>query len=51
METGPELVVHTYRLGDEAAYVPTGVFKSGDVIAAPGLNWARVEVAELTEEG
>lgn len=33
METEPE-VVHTFRLGDDVAYVPTGVFKTGDVIKA-----------------
>jgi Uma2 family endonuclease len=50
VEIDPELVVHTFRLGDRA-YVETGVFTSGDVVAAPGLLWARVKVDELTDEG
>lgn len=50
VETEPELVVFTFRLGDEASYVPTGVFKPGDVINAPGLLWAQVPVDELITE-
>lgn len=46
VETVPDLVIHTFRLGD-GAYVPTGVFKAGDVVNAPGLGWAQVPVDEL----
>ncbi len=49
IEIKPEIVVHTFRLGD-AAYVETGVFTAGDVVNAPGLGWARVKVDELTNE-
>lgn len=49
VEIDPEIVVHTFRLGDRS-YVETGVFTSGDVVAAPGLLWARVKVDELTDE-
>lgn len=51
VETEPEVVVHTFRLGDDAAYVPTGVFKAGDVIKAAGLSWAQVPVDDLLAEG
>lgn len=54
VETEPDIVVHTFRtfrLGDDATYVPTGVFKSGDVINAPGLRWAQVPVDDLVDEG
>jgi Uma2 family endonuclease len=47
VETEPEIVVHTYRLGDEGTYVQTGIFKSGDVVNAPGLTWAQVPVEDL----
>lgn len=50
IEIDPELVVHTFRLGDDATYVPTGVFKAGDVINAPGLAWAQVPVDDLTQK-
>jgi Uma2 family endonuclease len=51
VETEPEIVVHTFRLGDDANYVPTGVFKTGDVINAPGLSWAQVPLEDLVDEG
>lgn len=51
VETEPEVVVHTFRLGDDAGYVPTGVFTSGDVVNAPGLSWAQIPVDELLDEG
>jgi hypothetical protein len=35
METDPDLVVSSFRLGDQARYVPTGVFKIGDIVNAP----------------
>jgi Uma2 family endonuclease len=47
VETEPEIVMHTYRLGDEATYIQTGILKSGDVINAPGLVWAQVPVEDL----
>lgn len=51
VETLPDLVVHTFRLGDDATYVPTGVYKAGDVVNAPGLTWAQIPVDELLDEG
>lgn len=47
VEIRPELVVHTYRLGETGRYLETGLFAVGDTIAAPGLPWAAVPVAEL----
>jgi Uma2 family endonuclease len=49
VEIRPELVVHTHRLGERGQYLESGLFKVGDTIAAPGLNWARIEVADLAE--
>lgn len=40
--------VHTYRLGD-TGWVETGVWTAGDIIAAPGLLWAKIDVSALTE--
>jgi hypothetical protein len=39
------------HLDSALRYVATGVFRSGDVIAAPGLNWASLTVAVLGEAG
>jgi Uma2 family endonuclease len=47
VETRPSLAVHTYRLGETGSYLETGLFTSGDTTAAPGLPWAKVEVAEI----
>lgn len=47
MEIRPDLVVHTYRRGETGSYLETGLFAVGDTIAAPGLPWAAVPVAEL----
>lgn len=47
VETTPEVVVHTYRLGVSGAYLESGVFKAGDRVAAPGLMWATVAVSDL----
>jgi hypothetical protein len=43
-------VVHTFRLGDGTEYVPTGVFRPGDVIVAPGLDWVSIAVDDLLGE-
>lgn len=51
VEIDPEIVVNTFRLGDRATYVQTGVFSGDDVVAAPGLSWARLAVSELADEG
>lgn len=48
VETDPEIVVHTFRLGD-TGYVETGVFTEGDAVHAPGLGWAAVDVSGLSE--
>lgn len=47
VEPVPELLVFTYRLDETDAYEPTGVFRTTDVIAAPGLEWATVPVVDL----
>lgn len=47
VEIRPSLAVHTYRLGETGSYLETGLFTPGDTTAAPGLPWARVEVATL----
>lgn len=47
VEIRPELAVHTYRLGETGTYLETGLFIPGDTVAAAGLPWAKVEVAEL----
>lgn len=51
IEIDPQIVVHTFRLGDRGIYVPTGVYTRGDVLAAPGLTWAKVAVTDLYEDG
>ncbi len=47
VEPRPELTVHTYQLGETGIYLETGLFGDGDVIAAPGLPWAKIPVADL----
>jgi hypothetical protein len=47
VETRPGVAVHTYRLGETGSYLETGLFVPGDTITAPGLPWARVEVAAI----
>lgn len=47
LATDPEIVVCTYRLSSETRYESTGDFKAGDEIEVPGLEWARVAVADL----
>lgn len=51
VETDPEVAVHTYRRDDRDGYVPTGIFTAGDVLAVPGLGWAKVAVDDLADEG
>lgn len=46
VEIDSAIVIHTFRLGD-TGYVETGVWKVGDTVNAPGLPWARVQVADL----
>lgn len=50
VEIDPELAVHSFRLGDNAAYVPTGIFTAGDVINAPGLGWAQIAMDDLASQ-
>jgi Uma2 family endonuclease len=47
VEIAPKLEVHTYRLGETGRYLESGLFTVGDTVAAPGLPWAKIEVAEL----
>lgn len=47
VETTPGVAVHTYRLGEHGSYLETGLFTPGDTVAAPGLSWAKVEVAAI----
>jgi hypothetical protein len=39
--------VHTYRLGETRCYLESGLFTEGDTVAAPGLPWAKIAVADL----
>jgi hypothetical protein len=47
VDTTPELVINTFRLGDHHAYVQTGVFTGDDIVTAPGLLWAKFAPSEL----
>src|SRR6266536_3692834 len=47
IESGGDIEVHTYRLGETGRYLESGLFNAGDTVAAPGLPWAKVEVADL----
>lgn len=47
VEPLPQVTVYTYRLDETDAYEPTGVFTVGEMIAAPGLEWAAIHVATL----
>jgi Uma2 family endonuclease len=47
VETRPSVAVHTYRLGETGSYLETGLFTPGDTVAAPGLPWAKIEIATL----
>jgi len=47
VETLPTVAIHTYRLADSGRYVASGVFTEGDTVAAPGLPWAKVAVADI----
>jgi Uma2 family endonuclease len=47
VETRPGPALHTYRLGESGSYLETGLFTLGDTTTAPGLPWAKVEVAAL----
>ncbi|HEY2669267.1 MAG TPA: Uma2 family endonuclease [Rugosimonospora sp.] len=47
LEISPQIVVHTYRLGETGRYLESGLFKEGDQVAAPGLMWARLPVSDL----
>jgi Uma2 family endonuclease len=47
VEISPQIVVHTYRLGETGRYLESGLFKEGDTVAAAGLGWARLAVSDL----
>ncbi len=48
VEIAPQVVVHTYRLGETGVYLESGLFKEGDAVAAAGLPWAKIAVSDLT---
>lgn len=47
VETTPDLVLHTFQLGETGSYLETGIFRSGDTTAVPGLPWAKIVVDDL----
>ena len=47
VETLPAVAIHTYRLADSGRYLASGVFTEGDTVAAPGLPWAKLAVADI----
>lgn len=47
IETRPRVEVNTFQLGPQGLYAFTGKFVEGDVVAAAGLPWAKVAVADL----
>lgn len=47
IETRPGVEVHTHQLSPQGTYTFTGKFIEGDVVAAPGLPWAKIAVADL----
>lgn len=51
VEVRPAVEIHTHQLGPQGTYAFTGKFVEGDVVAAPGLPWAKVAVAQLLDEG
>lgn len=48
VELAPELAVHAYRL-HYGGYAPVGVFRSGQTVQVPGLEWAALTVADLDD--
>jgi Uma2 family endonuclease len=50
VEIDPEIVVHTYRLGAQKVYLPTGEFREGQTLSTPDLTWVSVPVADLADE-
>lgn len=47
VETTPDLVLHTFQLGETGIYLETGIFRSGDTTAVPGLPWAKIVIDDL----
>jgi Uma2 family endonuclease len=47
VEILPALTVITYRLVEPSRYTVSGRFTEGDTVAAPGLPWAKISVADL----
>ncbi|NUR71524.1 MAG: Uma2 family endonuclease [Hamadaea sp.] len=47
VEPRPSVAIHTHQLGPQGSYAFTGKFVEGDVVAAAGLPWAKVSVADL----
>jgi Uma2 family endonuclease len=47
IEIADTIAVHTYRLGESGRYLESGLFTPGDTIAAAGLPWAKIDVADL----
>lgn len=48
VELEPGLSFHTFRL-HYGSYAPTGVFRPGDVVEVPGLEWAALNVSDLDD--
>lgn len=38
------------RVLEPVEYAAAGIFTAGDVLAVPGLDWAKVAVDDLTDE-
>jgi len=49
-DTPYQVEIHTYRLDGEQRYAHTGTFAGEEHVAAPGLEWAAVNMAELLDE-
>lgn len=47
VEPIPEFAVHTFQLDETDVYESTGVFRAGDVIAVPRLDWADIPLTDL----
>lgn len=48
VELEPDLAIHAFQL-HYGSYAPNGVFRSGQVVQVPGLEWAALNVSELDE--
>jgi hypothetical protein len=44
----PELAIHAVQL-HYGAYAPAGIFRAGQTVQVPGLEWATLKVADLDD--